>query len=344
MPGAARATVDTISGSPITSGSPDVNIDNLPAARLNDPVAAYFPYTGEIISEASPTVFVNGIPLARLDDLDNNGNPIETASDDVYADGGAAPPPNIQPIALSSAFSVDVPVPQIPAANISAAAVTQSQSPGVPQTAYIPAVLAQNIESNYNGTSTDAVAPNDAPTGEITPPVSSDLIAWLTARLEEAKQGQWTRMSPPAGQGPPVSPGNPNIIGIWKALGLSAFTSNDQTAWCMGFVNFALKQNGYRWCPEASAVAIQSNPSRWGASSIALDAGQPGDICYWGFHHVNFIYTASGGKYTFVGGNQGGKSIGNNNPKSSVVSQSWGSGYLPPGDGTLLGIFRPVKV
>ena len=53
---------------PIVSGSPDVMIDGLPAARLGDPLAPHAkpkhaPHARQIAAGAA-TVFVNGKPLA----------------------------------------------------------------------------------------------------------------------------------------------------------------------------------------------------------------------------------------------------------------------------------------
>lgn len=199
------------------------------------------------------------------------------------------------------------------------------------------------IEPYYQGTSDQTG--NDI--GEITltdlgTPIAGDIVPFLTARLEEANRGLWGRTFQATG----VS--NPNIMGIWKSIGLTGFT-NDTVPWCMGFVNFALKQSGYRWCREAGAIAIQNSPGRWNATSISINAGQPGDIALWDFggpKHVNFIFEGSNGRYTFVGGNQSGKSVTNNNPSRSSVTKSWPGGWTPgknkPGS-MLVGLWRPSK-
>ena len=171
-----------------------------------------------------------------------------------------------------------------------------------------------------------------------------DLIPWLEARVKEAASGAWSRVNPAHGA-ITSTPGNVNIANIWKSLGMSgnALFKTDQPAWCMGFVNFALKSCGYKWCPEASSQAISTNPGRWSATPIPINQGQPGDIVYWNFHHVNFIYQVKGpGNYTFIGGNQGG-SVGNNNPGHSAVTVSWPSGLSASGKGQISGIFRPHK-
>lgn len=238
----------------------------------------------------------------------------------------------------SAAFAADISVPAVDIADISTTATTQAASlVSVPMAA---AAVSQNaIEAEYQGTPTAEVTTSSA----ITTAVSSDLVGWLAARVDEGGRGLWTRQSPPQGKGPPVSPGNPNITGVWTSIGLKNYASNDQTAWCMGFVNFALKQCGYRWCPEASSWAIRNNPGKWNATSVPLDQGQPGDIGLWSYGHVNFVYTAKNGRYTFVGGNQGGQDVTDHNPQTSTVSIAWPGGYKPPHDNTLLGLWRPSK-
>ena len=110
----------------------------------------------------------------------------------------------------------------------------------------------------------------------------------------------------------------------------------------MGFVNYSLKQCGYRYVQTASAGEIVANPSRWNATKITnLADAQPGDIAFWSYRHVNFVYTSVNGALTFVGGNQADKAA--NNPSGGTVNQSWPSGYKVPGNGSLVAIFRPSK-
>ncbi|SHO56146.1 PAAR motif protein [Vibrio quintilis] len=53
---------------PVTAGSPDVNFDGIPAARVDDPLAAHakpkHPPHGRKISSGSSTVFINNNPAA----------------------------------------------------------------------------------------------------------------------------------------------------------------------------------------------------------------------------------------------------------------------------------------
>jgi hypothetical protein len=255
----------------------------------------------------SPNVFINGVPVV------------------LYAQAGPS----------SSAFAVDIAAPQISKVDLNQAAITELASL---QPQSLPATTVNNggPEQGYQGTPTAEIT---TVPGTVDPAVSDNIVSWLAARLQEAEQGQWTRRSPPV-PAAPVNPGNPNIINIWKSIGIAAYANNDQTAWCMGFVNFALKQNGYKWCPEASSWAIRNNPGKWSASKVSNADAQPGDIALWNFGHVNLVYTNKNGALTFVGGNQGGRG---NNPSRSTVSIMWPSGYRGNGDGTLAGIWRPSR-
>lgn len=175
---------------------------------------------------------------------------------------------------------------------------------------------------------------------------ASDIIPFLQQTIEESSKGMWRE----SGQNGKQS--NPNIIGIWKNLGFGKESpwNTDQTAWCMGFVNFALKTSGYRYVQTAGARAIASDPTKWNAQQVTVDQAKPGDIVLWNFGHVNFIYTAanasvgSGGigpPFTFVGGNQTPTS-GTNNPDDGDVSISWKSGWSLQRGG-IAGIYRPSK-
>ena len=73
----------------ITSGSPDVFINGLRAARLNDTVRHNCPHCGTgFVSSASGSVFANGAPVARLGDrvtYPGGRGTITTANDTVTA-------------------------------------------------------------------------------------------------------------------------------------------------------------------------------------------------------------------------------------------------------------------
>ena len=198
-----------------------------------------------------------------------------------------------------------------------------------------PQAAAGGVKENFAGTPKDS---GDAPS-LISGAGSSDIYAFLTKQLQLQEQSRyWSE----TGMGGAAS--NQNIIRIWADIGFpkSGIWLTDQTAWCMGFVNWTLKQCGYRYRQSAGARAIASETSQWGATKIAdMRQAEPGDIALWSFGHVNFVYTNTNGKLTFVGGNQADKAA--NNPSGGTVNQSWKGGYSIPGDGSLVGIFRPSK-
>ena len=161
------------------------------------------------------------------------------------------------------------------------------------------------------------------------PPVcesgASTVVPFLASCLAEAKKGTWRETGQHGGAS------NPNIINMWKNIGLSY--SSDQTAWCAGFANFALKQSGLKWIKEAGARRQASRCAEYGGQIVPISNMQAGDLVLWSCGHVSFCYTANHGVYTFVGGNQGpGKNAtppvrdpGNDGD----VSISWASGWTP---------------
>ena len=264
----------------------------------------------------SPTVFINNVPVA------------------LYQNAGQ-----------SSAFNGDFAVSPvtITTSTQSKFASNDAAYTANPAAFAMPAdAVAQGaIQPNYQGTPPATLTTS---TGTITTATfTGTIVSFLSARLDEAARGMWNRTYQTTG----VS--NPNIMSIWTSLGLSGTFTTDTTPWCMGFVNFTLKECGYRWCSEASAIAIQLNPARWHATSISLNAGQPGDIALWNFNganHVNFIYTVNNGSYTFCGGNQNGHTPNSNNPSNSTISNSWPGGWTQasnkPGS-ILVGLWRPTN-
>lgn len=165
---------------------------------------------------------------------------------------------------------------------------------------------------------------------------ASDIQAFLQKQYELAKTFYWRE----TGMG--GKPSNPNIIRIWQDLGFPSkgIWTTDQTAWCMGFVNWVLKNCGYRYVQTAWAYDIRDKMQKFNATKVSLKEAQPGDIALWDFGHVNFVYTAVNGRLTFIGGNQGGKSR-DNNPNMGDVTISWPGGFV--GGGGLAGIYRPSK-
>ena len=224
----------------------------------------------------------------------------------------------------------------------SANAITSSYLAN-PGASFNAAAQADGVKADYPGTPADA----STSTGTISAtPSASDIIPFLQTVLGEASKGLWRE----TGQG--GKPSNPNILKIWAALGFPGTNINnpttnaspwntDQTAWCMGFVNFSLLNSGYRYVPTASAQAITTSPQRWNATQVPKEQAQPGDIAFWSYHHVNFVYTATGGKYSFVGGNQTPKG-GSNNPDDGDVTISYPGG-TPSSNGNWVSCWRPSK-
>ena len=188
---------------------------------------------------------------------------------------------------------------------------------------------AAGVKGNYNpppevGSDTPIPANSNAS--------ASDIVPFLSKVLEEAKRGMWRE----SGQGGRAS--NPNIVGIWRDLGIgtTGCWATDQTAWCAGFVNFALKNSGYKYYQIAGARQTAAKFQQVPAAQV-----QPGDIALWSFSHVNFVYTRGGNKVTFVGGNQTPSSGKNNNPSDGDVTISWPGGFdLSKGGVTF---HRPVR-
>ena len=94
MPAAARRGdpgVIHCSSYVIASGSPDVNINGRPAARVNDPSTSHLrpgaPCISHVatIAQGSPDVYVNGQPLARAGDALGGCTRIAQGSPDVSA-------------------------------------------------------------------------------------------------------------------------------------------------------------------------------------------------------------------------------------------------------------------
>lgn len=84
MPGVARVGDATDHGGTIVSGSPDVNANGIPVARVGDSHVCPIHGTNSITS-GSPDVNANGIPVARIGDSTECGATIVTGSGNVNA-------------------------------------------------------------------------------------------------------------------------------------------------------------------------------------------------------------------------------------------------------------------
>ena len=218
---------------------------------------------------------------------------------------------------VSVSVSVDLPPEDQAAAETLVGDYVAAQN-GQPNSYYKPEAAADGVKGNYAGTPESSSVPDGAVATDAT---ASDIVPFLDARLAEAKTGAWRE----TGQGGAAS--NSKITGIWTNLGYPAGSpwTTDQTAWCMGFVNYGLKSSGYKYVQTASAAAITTNPEKWGAVQVPKAEAQPGDIAFWSYRHVNFVYTAANGKYSFVGGNQT-PSGGKNNPDDGDITISYPGG------------------
>lgn len=168
-----------------------------------------------------------------------------------------------------------------------------------------PAVPPTPITRSLAGVAPKNPGPSEAPPIADHPASKCDsgnpnVIPLLTACLREAKAGTWRE------QGQNGRPSNPNILNMWKNIGLGFNT--DQIPWCAGFACFVMKQSGLKWTREAGArnlvKTLASGAIDPGYKEIQINKMQPGDLVLWSSGHVNFCYTASNGRFTFVGGNQ----------------------------------------
>ncbi len=326
MPGVLRRESD-VTGGKNTVGSPNVFVNDKAAVRIGDAIEPHGrgSHRNPVMSTGSNTVFVNNIPLCREGDSANCGHKGAPGSSNVIA-------ADIVP------QSFVIPPVIIPAA-VQARIDSQTNS-YVANPSRFQVESNNQVKRNYPGTPEQ---PSSVGTSLIdTSPTSataSDIPGFLSQILSEAAKGAWEET------GMKGKPSNPNIIGIWKELGYpsSGAWLTDQTAWCMGFVNYVLKKTRYRFIQTAWAYDIRTRAGAYKATQIPLNQGQPGDIALWSYGHVNFVYTATGSSYSFVGGNQSSSAKNNNNPSSGSVTRSWPSGYRVPGDGSLVGLWRPSR-
>lgn len=270
----------------------------------------------------SASVFANNRPIARIGDpVDKDGDAIAAGSPDVFV--GDALPFTVPPVQIDVATQ---------------AAINKKTEAYVANPSKYQVSSNNQVKAYYPGTP-DIPASSGVSLIDTTSVQAGDIVPFLTQVLTEADKGQWDE----TGMG--GRPSNPNILNIWKELGFgnNGAWGSDQTAWCMGFVNYVLKKTGHRFVQTAGAKDIANRAAQYKVTQIPLNQGLPGDICLWSYSHVNFIYQGGGGKYVFVGGNQSTKAKNANNPSGGAVTKSWPNGYKAPGDGSLVSIWRPSK-
>lgn len=165
----------------------------------------------------------------------------------------------------------------------------------------------------------------------------SDIQGFLKRQLDLAKEGYWSETGMRD-----KNNSNKNIMAMWRDIGLESVARGlgDQTPWCMAFVNWVLKQCNYRYAQSARAYDLRDKPDKWKATKVSTP--EPGDICVWNYSHVNFVYTVENGKCTFVGGNQGGGKVTNNNPTGGLVTISYPNG-ISSNHKNIVGFYRPSK-
>jgi GH24 family phage-related lysozyme (muramidase) len=133
---------------------------------------------------------------------------------------------------------------------------------------------------------------------------TANISKWLDKQLELAANGYWRETGfELTGE---IQPSNPNILSMWRNLGftLEYWTQSDQTVWAMAFVNYGLKQNGYRYVqtPHPRDLEIRFEDYRF--SRVKPEDARAGDVVLWANDHVNFVYENINGTLRFVGGAQ----------------------------------------
>lgn len=169
---------------------------------------------------------------------------------------------------------------------------------------------------------------------------TADIQAWLTEQLTLADNGYWRETGLLIGANK-YAPSNPNIVNLWKNLGFKNefWTSTDQTPWAMAFINYGLKQNGYRYVQTPSSEDLRLRSSEYRFIQISgKSAAQPGDIALWRGGHANFVYENNNGTLRYVGGGQSPSAASRiNDRRIGDVSIVGDVGC------TLVAIFRPSK-
>jgi len=325
MPGASR-DIDTAKGDLIPSQT-TVYVNNELVIIDNDRVAGHPPggvhSNPTVPAGVNASVYVNNKRAIVATDAATCGDQTTGSGNVFFHETGIVPAVSI-PTAVAAQLSAEV-------------------------QRYVANPSAFRIDDNINNAQ---VKPNFAGTPEQPADIGASLIdrqqaasgdgsiaGFLSQLLSEAGQGKWDETGD-------RGPSNPNIIGIWRELGYPNANpwTNDQTAWCMGFVNWVLKRTGHRYVQTARARDIQNRTAEYNATPIPLNQGQPGDIALWSYSHVNFIYQVTApGRYNFVGGNQSTSAKAANNPSNGSVTRSWPSGYAVPGNNSLVGLWRPAR-
>jgi len=320
MQGVSRVGADAAGGTIVGNLAPTVFVNGKPIAVKGATVDGHgrSPHSSPVMSGSSSTVYANNILICRQGDTATCGH-VASGSPNVFS--GTFASFKIPPVVIDPATQ---------------AAINRQTSAYVANPGAYKVASNDQVKQNFPGTPQGADGESLIDTDVV---LASDIPSLLSQNLDEAAKGIWEE----TGMGGRAS--NSKITGIWKELGYpqSGAWLTDQTAWCMGYVNWVLKRCGYRFVQTAWAFDIRDKTAAYKAAKLPLNQGQPGDIALWSYGHVNFIYTASSGTYSFVDVNQRSAAKNVNHPSSGSVTRSWPSGYRTPGDNSLIGIFRPVK-
>jgi uncharacterized Zn-binding protein involved in type VI secretion len=314
----------------ITSASSDTTDEGKGVARDGDTASCSKKGHGTVtISATASLTLTNGRKTARV------GDPLSCGATILQGSGTRDIGDSSVTVSQSFTKPADPPVEADPVVESQNTAKTNSYVSN--PSAYKNPVAAENgVKENYAGTPDTTGMVDPEPPKTCSNGHAATVVPFLQKILAEASNGLWRE----SGQGGRQS--NQNILNIWKSLGFpqSGAWLSDQTAWCAGFVNFALKESGLAYAKEAGAQAMFAKGPSLGMTQVAIADMQPGDLVLWSFHHVNFCYTANNGKFSFVGGNQTPTGSGGNNPSDGDVTNSWKSGWTPA-RGQIVSVLRP---
>lgn len=133
---------------------------------------------------------------------------------------------------------------------------------------------------------------------------SANIFDWFNKQLRLAANGYW-RESGVYVSGK-LQPSNPNILNLWTNLGFmnEPWTMSDQSNWAIAFVNFALKQNGYRYVQTPNPKDVEIRSADYNFSRVNLVDAKVGDVVLWNNDHINFVYENLNGYLRYIGGCQ----------------------------------------
>jgi hypothetical protein len=167
---------------------------------------------------------------------------------------------------------------------------------------------------------------------------SADIKAWLDKQLMLASNGYWRETGVEISRR--IQPSNPNIVDLWSNLGFTReyWTLSDQTPWSMAFVNYGLKQNGYRYVQTPNPKDLEIRLEDYRFTRVSAAEARSGDVVLWSNDHANFVYENNNGILSFVGGSQPPAAYENiNDGRIGDVS------VVDSGGASIVAILRPSK-